>query len=399
MKHKIFVVGLEIVEHPSYDLYGYKDKNLLQEETPNKKMIMYMSSWYFYNIYCKRHKEDDLEYLKKFYQNKNLFLLLDLGDELCQFVNTLKNFANPITIIINQTKFKDKAFKAIYPHVGKIFRINALGKKVYNANKPLFTFMKKSKFATLVDNKQLLQKKACFYMGQTRLDRMIVYYYLHNTKLQNECFISFLYPETEHLDEVLDKKLSPYEPLCDNELFFNKFKVYGMIKNANKVLDTQVYNGHHHYITTAHALNSYFSIVIETDMSMYRLEDGMEYNMFATTFLTEKTFKVFPMMHFFIIFGLPGTIDTLRDQGYDVFDDIINHDYDNNYDPAERLIRFIAEVDRLLNISKEEWHEIAYRNASRLYRNLACFSTWFTDHPGGTYSKTCNEMDEYLRGI
>ena len=65
MKHKIFVVGLEIVEHPSYDLYGYKDKNLLQEETPNKKMIMYMSSWYFYNIYCKRHKEDDLEYLKK----------------------------------------------------------------------------------------------------------------------------------------------------------------------------------------------------------------------------------------------------------------------------------------------------------------------------------------------
>lgn len=46
-------------------------------------------------------------------------------------------------------------------------------------------------------------------------------------------------------------------------------------------------------------------------------------------FMTEKSVKPFYTLQFPIIFGYSGIVDELRSYGFDMFDDFINHEYDN----------------------------------------------------------------------
>ena len=107
--------------------------------------------------------------------------------------------------------------------------------------------------------------------------------------------------------------------------------------------------------------NSYFNIVCESHM---RLCDEL------TTFLTEKTFKPILWYQPFIIVGQPYSIATLKKDGYDVFEDIIDHSYDTVSPLAKRIEMVQHEINRLCSISKEEWSEILSNNFLRLHNNF-----------------------------
>jgi hypothetical protein len=68
-----------------------------------------------------------------------------------------------------------------------------------------------------------------------------------------------------------------------------------------------------------------------------------------TPYITEKELQAIYGSNFMIFLNSPGTVDILRKWGFDVFDDIVNHGYDKEVDPVQRMIRAISDNIHLLN--------------------------------------------------
>ena len=66
-------------------------------------------------------------------------------------------------------------------------------------------------------------------------------------------------------------------------------------------------------------------------------------------FITEKTWKPIAMQQLFLVFGDPGTIAALRQLGVDVFDDIVDHSYDNEPEWQQRLVKMHRSLEKLLS--------------------------------------------------
>ena len=103
--------------------------------------------------------------------------------------------------------------------------------------------------------------------------------------------------------------------------------------------------------------NSYFNIVTETGHCLKN----------SIIIITEKSYKPIAMFQPFVIVGSPGIIQLLRDDGYDVFDDIIDHSYDFDVDNRINLLK--EEIVRLCSISDKEWSQLLFEMLPRLTYN------------------------------
>jgi hypothetical protein len=68
-----------------------------------------------------------------------------------------------------------------------------------------------------------------------------------------------------------------------------------------------------------------------------------------TPCFSEKEIQWVYGRNFLIYLGSPRSIQWLRKWGFDVFDDVVNHDYDLIEDPSERMIRSIDDNIHLLD--------------------------------------------------
>jgi hypothetical protein len=83
--------------------------------------------------------------------------------------------------------------------------------------------------------------------------------------------------------------------------------------------------------------NSYLHLVVETTVSNYGI------------FTTEKTWKAIAAGVPFVMFGNPGTISFLKQQGVDIYDDIIDHKYYDTENSARvRLDKLHIVIDNLM---------------------------------------------------
>lgn len=64
--------------------------------------------------------------------------------------------------------------------------------------------------------------------------------------------------------------------------------------------------------------------------------------------LSEKTFHAFLALHPLMIVGVPGIVDYLRKQNFDMFDDLINHSYDKIPDSTLRIDRLFLDNDQII---------------------------------------------------
>lgn len=78
-----------------------------------------------------------------------------------------------------------------------------------------------------------------------------------------------------------------------------------------------------------------FTVVVET------------YQERAGVFLTEKTFKPIMYGHPFIIYGQPGSLQTLSALGFRTFNDIFDESYDTVVDASERSKRIIEQIQKM----------------------------------------------------
>jgi hypothetical protein len=107
---------------------------------------------------------------------------------------------------------------------------------------------------------------------------------------------------------------------------------------------------------------SFFSIVAETNFQQ------------QTLFQSEKIFKPVLMQQPFVTAAEPGAIRALRNMGYDVYDDYINHSYDDFEDPQDRMFELFKEVERLCAIPNKEWISMRKAMLPRTQVNLTHLS-------------------------
>lgn len=105
--------------------------------------------------------------------------------------------------------------------------------------------------------------------------------------------------------------------------------------------------------TSAAFSDTYINIITETE-SPY-------------SFISEKSLKPMINGQLFVTTAVPGTLDLLRDIGFDTFDDIIEHSRYSEY--HDKLIRIKALHKRLEEISKLDWTAIFRATEHRRMRN------------------------------
>lgn len=92
---------------------------------------------------------------------------------------------------------------------------------------------------------------------------------------------------------------------------------------------------------------SLYSIVTETDFFELNIER-----------ITEKAVKAAGLGHPFIISGAPRSVSWLAELGFETFSGAIDHSYDREFDPSNRLRAIFLEIDRQQNIiatDRERW--------------------------------------------
>lgn len=86
--------------------------------------------------------------------------------------------------------------------------------------------------------------------------------------------------------------------------------------------------------------------------------------------LSEKTFKPFAFLQLPIFLASYNHVKNLRDYyGLDLFDDFINHEYDNIKDDTERMKAVVDEVKRLSS-KQDEVKKFFTDNQDRFYKNF-----------------------------
>lgn len=140
--------------------------------------------------------------------------------------------------------------------------------------------------------------------------------------------------------------------------------LYWITRHGEKNLYHERVNLSENHATTINSdlllahLDSYFEIVTETS-----------YNN-DTIFHSEKTFKAISFLQPFVLCAERYSVQALREMGYDVFDDIIDHRYDAIQDSCERLHATFAEIKRLCSISDSKWLQLLQILRPRLIKNL-----------------------------
>lgn len=84
--------------------------------------------------------------------------------------------------------------------------------------------------------------------------------------------------------------------------------------------------------------NSWVNLVVETTVNP---QVGL---------LSEKTFKPIASGQLFVLLGSPGSVEYLRDAGFDLFDDLIDHSYDTVLDLRQRIKMIVDQLDHLVQL-------------------------------------------------
>lgn len=97
-----------------------------------------------------------------------------------------------------------------------------------------------------------------------------------------------------------------------------------------------------------------------------------------TGIITEKYLNTIYGSNFPIIIGMHGTVAHLRSLGFDMFDDIIDHSYDNIVDPYIRMTKAITDNQRMLenkDASISAWNHCR----DRFYQNYQRIEAMYRD--------------------
>lgn len=110
--------------------------------------------------------------------------------------------------------------------------------------------------------------------------------------------------------------------------------------------------------------------------------------------MTEKSFKCFAMQQLPVWLAPYGSVQCYRDLGFDVFDDIINHDYDMEADPVRRIKQIADQIEKLCELT--EIKNLRIKLQPRFLKNintLKSYTNHLTELP--QWQQIFNQTDKY----
>jgi len=195
------------------------------------------------------------------------------------------------------------------------------------------------------------------------------FYQLVRRNLINDGWVSFL------LDYSYKKKYAPAEipPGLDIEntqemyqwmftqgceIFLEeheKMKFHVPFKNFNRCIDDVL-------------LDAKVNIVLET---YFHNENIIAFS--------EKIFRALQLPRPFFLYCAPGAVKILRDCGFDVYDDVINHSYDNEVNQIQRQVKILDELE---NCKKIVYNQLLLENfEKRAHHNRQLLSNFKLQWP------------------
>jgi len=117
-------------------------------------------------------------------------------------------------------------------------------------------------------------------------------------------------------------------------------------------------------ITLDHYRKSFFALVSET---LFGLDDS------NCLQITEKIYKCFAYRIPFMVVGSPGTLEHLRDMGYETFPEMFDETYDSILNPKKRMSHIIRNLERWKTLTHAEKFRLYESVRPKLYRNYEHF--------------------------
>jgi hypothetical protein len=90
-----------------------------------------------------------------------------------------------------------------------------------------------------------------------------------------------------------------------------------------------------------------------------------------TPFITEKSTKPFAWGQVPIFIGAQGHIPPVRELGFDLFDDIIDHKYNDEPDGRRRIVLAVDQLEKICALPISRWQEYKQKNMHRFANNRA----------------------------
>lgn len=196
--------------------------------------------------------------------------------------------------------------------------------------------------------------------------------------------------EKTYYDQILISKFrlgSPFEMY-----HFNKFKDLDLFLDARQIkeeYDTWP-------LAEENSTNGLVQSVWTFDLPVYKdsLFHIVAENTVEEFFISEKTYKVFNAGQIPILCARKGAIQHLRDLGFDVFDDIINHNhYDQESDWKIRINRMHEILDHLATLDHEQIKFDTYQR--RLYNQQRLVSV---DLQKLVFDPIITQLKQHFRG-
>lgn len=196
--------------------------------------------------------------------------------------------------------------------------------------------------------------------------RVVLLSYLFGLGLDQVGYISFLQQETQAPTEFLDRVSWQFEPQHDTAkqamiAGFKKFYTNTELKRDDYIIYPEQDNNNVKNFENnlrSHYQNSFVEFVTESSFSA------------PSYMITEKTLNSVFACNFPIFLCGQGMVAHLRELGFDVFDDIVNHDYDHVANPLDRLLMAVDHNQHLLTDPehvKQAWKQCV----PRFKKNLA----------------------------
>jgi len=120
-----------------------------------------------------------------------------------------------------------------------------------------------------------------------------------------------------------------------------------------------------HFHTNVDFFRCLINVITETSSQL-------DANSWREIFLTEKTFKAFAYRQLPLWFAVPHTVQSVRDLGFDVFDDIIDHSYDLIDDESERMDAVVNVLAGFCNTypTNKELNKLRVKLWQRISNNM-----------------------------
>jgi hypothetical protein len=189
-----------------------------------------------------------------------------------------------------------------------------------------------------------------------RSHRAMLVSLLYGLNLEQHGLISCMFKES--IDDLFQYTCWPEYNVYNHG--FSRFKSSELVLNDDPVIYT---NGNNDNVSnfnnklTPYYQNTFVEIVAETSYTEKCFN------------LTEKTLNSIYGCNFPIILSSQGTVAFLRNAGMDMFDDIVNHNYDSLENPSDRLYRAVHDNIELLTNNKKT-KELWSANCNRFIKNV-----------------------------